>query len=488
MQMNQLLKKIVLTTLISATLTVGLAAQAGGLKLPPYKKVRLKNGMTLLLMERHTVPLVDFNVIIRTGAAADSAGKEGQASMAANLLRKGTKTRSADQFSSELDFIGGQFFVNVTQDDSSIFAEFVKKDIDKGLELLADVLLNPAFPQDEFSKLLKQRVDGLKSSKDQAQAVIGTYFNAYLYGHHPYGRPVNGDEKSLASLTRDDVQKFYQTFYAPGNIILAVAGDFSTAEMEKMLTSKFGAWPARQTPATSVAEAAPVTGKRLLLIDKPDSTQTYYRIGNIGITRTNPDRVYLEVVNTLFGGRFTSMLNSELRIKSGLTYGASAFFDQRKNRGPFAIATYTKNATTGQAIDKTLEVLQRLHEKGITEEELKSAKNYILGQFPPTIETSGQLAGLLAELEFYGLDEREINEFTAKINAMTVADAQRVIKQYYPLDNLVFVIIGKASEIGDKVKKYAPRIDRLSISEPGFGGTGSGTPESGSQRDSNPAR
>src|SRR5581483_7341094 len=151
---------------------------------------------------------------------------------------------------------------------------------------------NPNFPQDEFSKMLKLRLDALKSSKDQAQAVIGTYFNAYLYGHHPYGRPITGDEKSLAGLTRDDVQKFYQTYYSPGNIIMPVA------------------------------EVAPVTGKRLLLIDKPDSTQTYYRIGNIGITRTNPDRVYLEVVNTLFGGRFTSMLNSELRIKNGLTYGA----------------------------------------------------------------------------------------------------------------------------------------------------------------------
>jgi predicted Zn-dependent peptidase len=477
--MKRLLKAIVLATLVPVILAMGLAAsaaaQAGGLKLPPYKKVRLKNGMTLLLMERHTVPLVDFSVIVRTGAAADAAGKEGQASMAANLLRKGTGTRTADQFSSELDFIGGQFFVSVTQDDSSIFAEFVKKDMSKGLELLADVIQNPAFPQDEFSKLLKQRLDGLKSSKDQAQAVIGAYFNAYLYGRHPYGRPINGDERSLAGLTRDDVQKFYQTFYTPGNIILAVAGDLSAAEMEKMISEKFGTWPSRQAPATSVAEVAPVTGKRLLLIDKPDSTQTYYRIGNIGITRTNPDRVYLDVVNTLFGGRFTSMLNSELRIKSGLTYGAGSFFDQRKNRGPFVIATFTKNATTAQAIDKTLEVLQRLHEKGITEEELRSAKNYILGQFPPTIETSGQLAGLLAELEFYGLDEREINDFTTKINAMTVADAQRVIKQYYPLDNLVFVMIGKASEIGEVVKKYAPKIDTLSISEPGFGNVGAGT-------------
>jgi predicted Zn-dependent peptidase len=361
------------------------------------------------------------------------------------------------------------FRANVNQDYSSVSAEFVKKDIGKGLDLLADALLNPTFPQDEFSKMLKQRMDGLKASKDQAQAVIGTYFNAYLYGHHPYGRPITGDERSLAGLTRDDVQKFYQAYYSPGNIILAVAGDFSTAEMEKVLSDKFGAWPSRQAPAIAVADVAPVSGKKLLLVDKPDSTQTYYRIGNIGVTRTNPDRIYLEVVNTLFGGRFTSMLNSELRIKSGLTYGAGSFFDQRKRPGPFVINTFTRNATTSQAIDKTLEVLQHLHEKGVSEEELKSVKNYILGQFPPTIETSGQLANLMGELEYYGLDEREINDFTTKINAMTVADAQRVIKQYYPLDNLVFVLIGKASEIGESMKKYSSKIDTLSISAPGFG-------------------
>lgn len=471
--MKRLLQVIVpamLTPIVLALVLAGsAAAQAGSLKLPPYKKTRLKNGMTILLMERHTVPLVDFEVVVRAGSAADAPGKEGQAWMAANLLRKGAKAHTADQFSSELDFIGGGFFARVVQDYSSVSAEFVKKDIGKGLDLLADALLNPTFPQDEFSKLLKQRVDGLKSSKDQAQSVIGAYFNAYLYGHHPYGRPITGDEKSLAGLTREDVQKFYQTYYSPGNIIMAVAGDFSTAEMEKMLSEKFGAWPARQVPAIPVAEVAPVTGKRLLLIDKPDSTQTYFRLGNIGVTRTNPDRVYLEVVNTLFGGRFTSMLNSELRIKSGLTYGAGSSFDQRKRPGPFYIATYTKNATTSQAIDKTLEVLQRLHEKGISEEELKSVKNFILGQFPPTIETSGQLANLLGELEFYGLDEREINDFTTKINSMTMADAQRVIKQYYPLDNLVIVLIGKASEIGELAKKYAPKIDTLSISAPGFG-------------------
>src|SRR5438046_1314334 len=269
----QIIVSAILTPIVVSLILAGsAAAQTGSLKLPPYKKVRLKNGMTLLLMERHTVPLVDFEVLVRAGAAADAAGKEGQAWMTANLLRKGTKARNADQFSSDLDFIGGAFFARVVQDYSSISAEFVKKDLGKGLDLLADALLNPTFSQDEFSKLLKQRVDGLKSSKDQAQAVIGAYFNAYLYGHHPYGRPITGDEKSLAGLTRDDVQKFYQTYYSPGNIILAVAGDFSPAEMEKMLSEKFGTWPARQVPAIPVAEVAPVTGKKLLLIDKPDST------------------------------------------------------------------------------------------------------------------------------------------------------------------------------------------------------------------------
>lgn len=444
------------------------AQENGGLKLPPYKKVKLKNGMTLLLMEQKEVPIISFNYIIRAGSIADPAGKEGVASLTAGLLRKGTKTRSADQISAELDFIGGLLGAGATFDYTGGTAEFIKKDINKGLELLADVLLNPTFPQDEVAKLLKQRIDGIKSNKDQAQGVIGTYYNAYLFGSHPYGRPTGGDEKSLATITRDDVQKFYQGYYSPSSTIMAVVGDFDSAEMERMITEKFGAWAAKPAPTAQLAEPTPVAGKRLLLIDKPDSTQTFYQIGNVGINRTNPDRVYIEVVNTLFGGRFTSMLNSELRINSGLTYGARSSFDERKVRGPFVISTFTRNQTTERAIDMTLDVLKRLHEKGITEEELRSAKNYIKGQFPPDIETTDQLAGLIAELEFYGLDENEINNYYAKIDSMTLADARRVIKQHFPLDNLVFVLIGKADEIGAVAKKYAPKVDTKTITQQGF--------------------
>jgi predicted Zn-dependent peptidase len=454
--------------LVAISLSLPINAESGGLKLPPYKKSKLGNGMTLLLMEQHEIPLVSFGFIVKTGSLADPVGKEGLASLTADLLRKGTKNRTADEISAALDFIGAQFSTEANADYTEGKAEFVKKDLDRGLDLLADILLNPVFTQEEVAKLLEQKIDGIKAAKDQVQEVIGEYFAAALYGHHPYGRPTDGDEKSLASITRDDCIKFYQTYYTPANTILAVVGDFNSAEMEKMLANRLGLWPAKSAPQISLPEPAPVTGRRLLLVDKPDATQTFYQIGSVGVARTNPDRVYINVVNTLFGGRFTSILNDTLRVSSGLTYGAFSSFDMRRGRGPFVISTYTRNETTEKAIDMTLETLKRIHEKGITEDELKSAKNYIKGQFPPQIETSDQLSGLIAELEFYGLDERDINDLYSRIDAMTMADAQRVIKQYFPLDDLVLVLIGKASEIQKTARKYSPKIETRSISQPGF--------------------
>jgi len=462
------MKRFLLMVMIAVSTAAAAPPQNSGLKLPPYKKLKLPNGMTLLLMERHQVPLVSFEALINAGPVADPSGQAGVASLTAELLRKGTKTRSADQFSTALDFVGGQFRASVTAEYATISAEFMKKDISTGADLLADALLNPTFPQEEVEKLIQQHRDGIKAAKDQALAVLSFYFNAYLYGTHPYARPGNGDERSLPTITRDAIVKFYRAYYTPGNTILAVVGDFDPYEMEKMLSQKFASWPAQPATAISVSDQADIQGKRLLLIDKPDATQTYFCIGNIGVTRTNPDRVYIRVVNTLFGGRFTSMLNSELRIKSGLTYGASSRFEQRKARGPFLISTYTRTATTEKAMDMTLGVIQNLQEKGVTQEALDSAKNYIKGQFPRTLETSGQLAAQLAQFEFYGLDQREINDLYPQIDAMTLADAQRVIHQYFPRDNLVFVVIGKASEIGAVVRKYAPKMDTRAITEPGF--------------------
>ncbi|HKP10726.1 MAG TPA: pitrilysin family protein, partial [Blastocatellia bacterium] len=237
--MKRLLVLLFIITLAASGVTPA-RADDGALKLPPFKRVKLPNGMTVLLMEQHEVPIVSFNCIIKVGAVADPAGKEGLASLTAGLLRKGTRTRSADQVAAALDFIGGTLETDANYDYSRAAAEFVKKDVDKGLDLLGDMLLNATFPPEEVAKMLKQRADAIKATKDRPSAVIGNYFNAYLYGNHPYGRPNEGDERSLAAITRADVAKFYQAYYAPANVILAVVGDFDAAEMQQTLTSRFG--------------------------------------------------------------------------------------------------------------------------------------------------------------------------------------------------------------------------------------------------------
>ena len=209
-------------------------------------------------------------------------------------------------------------------------------------------------------------------------------------------------------------------------------------------------------------------GKRLLLIDKPDASQTYFGIGNIGVARDDPDRVAIRVVNTIFGGSFTSMLNEELRVKSGYTFGARSFFDERKLPGAFGIFIFTKNQTTTQAIDLALQVQHDLHKNGVTPEQLASAKNYIKGQFPTSLETSKQLAEIIAVHDFYGLGDDEVNEFAARVDAVTPEAARRVIDKHFPDDNVVLVLIGKTAEIGHAVEKYAEKRDQREISDPGF--------------------
>src|SRR5580658_3886934 len=438
------------------------------LRLPPHEKIVLKNGLTVLLMEKRGVPLIDIFALVKTGAAADPTGQEGLASVTAGLLRKGTKNRTAQQFSADFDFIGGSFSAEAGADFTNISAEFLTKDAAKGLELFSDALLHPAFPQTETDKILAQSLDGVKSAKDEPQAVLRLYYAGYLYGTHPYGRPSDGDELSLKRIQRDAIIKFYEANYTPGNTILGIAGEFNTAEMRKQLEETLGAWPARTVASASVASAAPANGKKLLLVVKPDATQTYFAIRNIGAAANDPDRVAIRVGNTIFGGRFTSEHNEALRVESGYTYGANSVFEARKVPGPFGIFSFTKNETTTPAIDLALQVLEKLHKDGVTEEQLKSAKSYIKGQFPPTIETSAQLVHRIVVNEYYGLGDDEVNLLEARIDAVTPAIAKRIIEMHFPADNLVFVLIGNASAIGPAVKKYANKMDERAISDPGF--------------------
>ena len=456
--------------LVILIFALGLAqsSNAQTLKLPPHEKVVLKNGLTLLLMEKHGVPIVSFAAIVKAGSVADPPGQEGLASITAGLLRKGTSKRSAQKFAEDIDYIGASFGADAGVDFSSVSAEFLAKDLDKGLDLFSDALLHPAFVQAEVDKILTQNIDGIKAAKDEVQSVALNYYYGYLFGRHLYARSEGGDEVSLTRIKRDAIAKFYEANYTPGNTILAIAGDFDSAQMRAKIEGAFGNWATKANVLPVISAPAAMKGKKLLLIDKPDSTQTFFVFGNVGTAVTEPDRVTIRVVNTIFGGRFTSELNEALRVESGLTYGASSFFDSRKQPGAFAIYSYTKNETTTQAIDLALQVLAKLHKEGVTEAQLASAKAYIKGQFPPSIETSGQLARRIASNEFYGFGDDEINQLEARIDAVTPVMAKKVIENHFPEENLVFMLIGKASEVGPAVQKYAAQQDSRKISEPGF--------------------
>lgn len=465
--LNRIFPAAVLVALSAAALAQN-GAPAQVFQLPTFQRVKLPNGLTLLLLEKHELPLISVELDLRSGSVTDPQGKEGLASLTASLLRKGTGSRSSEQVSSDLDFIGMQYNARVNQDSTQISADFLKKDLDSAMSMLSDVVLHPTFPEDEVKKKIAQEQDGIRAAKDEPGQVLQLYFMKLLYADHPYGRPANGDERSLANITRDDIAGYYRQNYTPANAILAVAGDFDSAAMQSKVAQVFGSWSGKAPAGTALPAPKAVTGKRVLLVDKPDATQTYFMIGNIGINHTNPDRGYIDVVNTLFGGRFTSLFNTELRIKSGYSYGAFSFFSEMKAPGPFIMYTFTKNATTEPAIDKSFEVLGRLHKDGFTPEELASAKKYINGSLPPEFETTPQLAHTMTALELSGITREQFNQNLVKLQGTTEADSRRMIDTYFPSQDFAMVLIGKASEIQKIAAKYAPNLATKKISDPGF--------------------
>jgi predicted Zn-dependent peptidase len=251
-------------------------------------------------------------------------------------------------------------------------------------------------------------------------------------------------------------------------MIITVVGDFDSVTMLQQLEPAFGTWRKAGAPVPTAPTPANVTGRPVLLVDKPGATQTYFWLGNVGASRTDPARTTQSVVNTVFGGRFTSMLNTELRIKSGLTYGANASFSRPTQPGSFHISSFTETSKTAQAIDMALDTLARLHKDGLDAEQLKSSQSYMLGQFPPSIETNGQIAARLADMLFYGLGPEDVNEYAARVTKVDAAAVRSTIEQSFPQpDNLAIVLIGDAAKIRDAVKKYGP-VTEMKITDPRF--------------------
>lgn len=448
----------------------GWAQTAPGVRLPEYSRTVLPNGVVLDVMPRRGVPLVTVRVLVKGGVESDPAGMGGLASTTAELLRRGTKTRTADQFSDELDALGATFIAGATPQATLISTEFMAKDTARALDLFGDALLRPAFPEIEVTKAIDQGIDASRSIKDEPMSATPIYFRSFFFGsEHPYGHPASGDEISLKRITRAAIADYHARIYAGRNMIVIAAGDFEAAPMRAQLEKMFGAVPAGNAYEWRKAAAPKASAPRLLLIDKPDATQTYFSIGNPGITRTDPDRVPVWIVNTLFGGRFTSMLNDELRVNSGLTYGAGSRVDENRLTGAITLFTYTRTDATEKAIDLTLDIIKRLREKGITEEQLASGKAYLKGTFPAqALETPDQLSAQIGDLELFGLGRGEIDDLFARIDAVTLEQANAAARKYFGGDAMTFTLVGNAAKIRETAKKYAKDVVEIPITKPGF--------------------
>lgn len=445
------------------------AAEPAGVKVPATQRFVLPNGLTVVLMPRKDVPLIAFSGFVRGGSLSDPPGKPGVAEMVAGLLDRGAGKRNAFQFAEAVEGVGGSFNAAAGPESISFNGQFLSRDRALLIELLSDALLRPHLDAAEFTAIRDRAIEFIKSAKDSDPSqIIAIYGRAWLFGQHPYGRPQGGSERSLAAITHADVVSYHAANFGADRATLVFTGDLDPKWMKQAVTQAFAGWTrAKATPVT--LEPAPrVTGRRVLLVDAPGSVQTYFWLGNVGVDKRYSGRPALDLVNTLYGGRFTSILNTELRIKSGLTYGAASGFSRGTVAGPFAIRSFTQTDTTGQALDLTLETLEKLKHEPLPPEMLESARAYVLGQFPLQFETAAHWAAALSDLEFYGLGKDYIEDYGPALAKVDPAEAAAVTADAFPRPtDLVIVLIGDAAKIREVAARYGP-VTEMKLSDPVF--------------------
>ncbi|MDB6043323.1 MAG: hypothetical protein JWM63_1874 [Gammaproteobacteria bacterium] len=466
-----LLKMAAATSMVTPRGSGSVLAQTsgGGVHVPTHERFVLDNGITLVIVPRRDVPLVAFNAVLRGGGLGDAPVKPGVASLVAGLLEKGAGNRDAYAFADAVEGVGGSFNAGAGAESITIRGQFLARDQQLMLELLGDALLRPRFEVEELETLRSRHIEMIKAAKDSDPSeLIGLYGRAFLFQDHPYGRPVIGSETSLAAIAQHDVLDYYASQFGADRLTLVFAGDVDSAWLKRMVTKVFAGWRRAPVPAAKLLRPARVRDRRVLLIDSPGSVQTYFWIGNVGVDRRYPQRAALDLVNTLYGGRFTSLLNTELRIKSGLSYGARSGFTRGTVPGEFAIHSFAQTEHTAQAIDLSLQTLTRLKREGVTAEMLDSARAYVLGQYPLSFETATDWAAAMGEIELYGLGPDYIDNYGPTLRKVTLQDAREVITEAFPTpDALAIVLVGDAAKIRDQVKGYGTITD-MTLTQPAF--------------------
>ncbi len=420
--------------------------------LPPIVRRTLPNGLTLVVVEHHELPIVDLVMVVGTGTEADPPRHSGLASLTAQLLREATTTRTPPQLADQLAFLGARLSSTSGWDLSQVAMHVPAAQLDSGLALFADILLRPAFAANDVDRLKKQRLTELLQVKDRPPQIADRIYASVLYGGvHPYGQPATGTEASTRAITRSDITRFYQTYFRPNNATLIVVGDVNADDMERRARTLFSGWTRRNVPETRYPQSAAATKPTVVIVDKPGAPQSSIRIGAIGVARSTPDYFALQVMNTILGGSFTSRLNQNLRERRGYTYGARSAFGMRRREGPFTASAEVTGTKTDSSLVEFMNELRAIRDS-ISPQELERAKRYLQLQLPGNFETTQSIAFQLVPLVVYGLPLEYYSSYVQNIEAVTGDDLQRVARRYVDPARMSFVIVGDRATIEQGVR------------------------------------
>ena len=393
--------------------------------------------------------MVSIELLIDAGSRHDVAKQEGLANLTARLLTYGTQRRTALEISDTLDFIGAGLSAGCGEDLASLSMTVLKKDLSTGLELLAEVLTQSTFPQDEIDRQKQSIIASIKAREESPGDIAGRRFAAALYPQSPYGRPVEGSEVSVKGLEQQSLRAFYERYYRPNRTILSVVGDISHQDIARALNEAFRSW-AKGEPATPPVAPSKIGSAETIRVNK-DLTQANVVLGHEGVGRENPDYYAIQVMNYILGGGgFASRTLDSIRNERGLAYSVYSYFSAEKGHGTFELVMQTKNDTALEAIRIAKAEIHRMREELVTEGELSDAKDYLTGSFPLRFDTNRRVANFLAQVEYFqlGLDYPE--RYPDLIRKVTREDVRRVAQTYLKPEKLITVIVANQKKIGDQ--------------------------------------
>ena len=424
------------------------------LHVPAWTKTQLSNGATLIVSERHSLPLVSFSITFVGGANQfEPVERRGVAAMTASMLTEGTKTRTGDQLSDALQLLGTNVFANVGAEEGSINFVSTTKNFDSVLGILSDMMLNSVFPADALERLRGRTLVNLTQAKDQPVIVCAQVFARVLYGGaHPYGQ--RSTETTVKAITRDDVVNFAKTYYQPGRAIITVVGDVTPGKVKSSVEKALAAWSkGGDKPSFDYPKLPELQPAKIYLVDKPGAAQSVVNIGLPGPPRNTPDYFALQVLNTILGGQFQSRLNANIREQKGYSYGVNSAFNYGKGPGAFrAGGSIFTDKTDAALIEFMKELKGIVGEKPITDEEIKTAKESLIQGLPQRFASVTAISGAITSLVVQGLPEDFYQTYAQNVSAVTKEDLARVAKRYIDLNHLAIVIVGDRSKVETALK------------------------------------